>query len=81
MVNKELRINTTKYGEILGNPVYMESAREKHNRRKRPTEQSDGVKRVDERYFEPAQKVIQEFESMKGEILTVPVFCPLFYLS
>jgi hypothetical protein len=43
--NKELRINTTKYGEILGNPGYMESACEKHNRRKRPTEQSEGVKR------------------------------------
>ena len=65
MVNKELGIITTKHGEILGNREYMETALEKHNRRKRPTEQSDGVKREGERYFEPAEKVIHEFEIMK----------------
>ena len=70
MVNKELRIITTKHGEILGNRKYMETAMEKHNRRKRPTEQSDGVKREDERCFEPAQKVIQEFEIMKGAAIS-----------
>jgi hypothetical protein len=66
MVNKELEIITTKHGEILGNHNYMETVMEKHNRRKLPTEQSDGVKREDERCFEPAQKVIQEFEELKG---------------
>ncbi len=45
MVNKELEIIRTKHGEILGNHEYMEIAREKHNRRKRPTEQSDVVNR------------------------------------
>ena len=65
IVNKELEIITTKHGEILGNREHMETALEKHNRRKRPTEQSDGVKREDERCFEPSQKVIQEFERMK----------------
>jgi len=46
----------------------METAREKHNRRKRPTsdEQSDGVNRQDERSFEPVKKVLQEFEEMKA---------------
>jgi REP element-mobilizing transposase RayT len=66
MVNKELEIITTVHGEILGNRNYMEIAREKHNRRERPTEQSDGVNRQDERYFEPVQKVIQEFEKMEA---------------
>ncbi len=66
MVNKELEIIRTKHGEILGNHEYMEIAREKHNRRKRPTEQSDGVNRQDERCFEPVQKVLQEFEEMKA---------------
>jgi REP element-mobilizing transposase RayT len=66
MVDKELEIITTEHGEILGNRNYMEIAREKHNRRKRPTEQSDGVKRQNERCFEPVQKVIQVFEEMKA---------------
>lgn len=66
MVNKELGIITTKHGEILGNRKYIETALEKHDRRKRPTVQSVGVKREDERCFEPAQKVIHEFERIKG---------------
>jgi len=66
MVNKELEIITTKHGEILGSREYMEIARERHNRRKRPTEQSDGVKRLDERCFDPVQKVLQEFEEMNA---------------
>jgi hypothetical protein len=61
-----LEIITTKHGEILGNREYIEIAREKHNRRKRPTEQSDGVNRQDERFFEPVQKVLQGFEEMKA---------------
>jgi len=46
-----------------------EIAREKHNRRKRPAEQSDGVNRQDERCFEPVKKVLQEF----GEMKAVPI--------
>jgi REP element-mobilizing transposase RayT len=66
MINKDLEIINTKHGEILGNQMYMKTAKEKHNRRKRPTDQSDGVKRQDERCFEPAQKILQEFEEIKG---------------
>ena len=56
MVNKELKIITTSHSEIVGSRDYMEIARGKHNRRKRPKKQSDGVKRQDERSFEPDQK-------------------------
>ena len=66
MASTKLPIITTKYGEILGNREFVETAKGKHNRRKRPTEQSIGVKREDERSFEPAEKVIHEFEIMKG---------------
>jgi hypothetical protein len=65
MVNTELEIITTKHGEILGHRYYMEIAREKHNRRKHPTEQSDGVERQDERYFEPGQMLELPVPSLK----------------
>ena len=70
MTDRELPVIDTKYGEILGNREFLETAKGRHNRRKRPTEQSIGVEREDERCFEPAEKVIHEFEIMKG----VPIF-------
>ncbi len=36
------------------------------NRRQRPTEQSRGVQRKEDLYFEPVEKVIWEFERMQG---------------
>jgi REP element-mobilizing transposase RayT len=59
-----LPVEEAPFGEVLGGRDFIEKAVEKFNRRKR----SDAVKRkrVDDRYFEPAEKVFQEFESMKG---------------
>jgi hypothetical protein len=37
-----------------------------YNRRQKPTDQSIGVQRKNERYFEPVEKVFREFESMCG---------------
>ena len=55
----------TKYGELMGGDGFLESALKKFERRKRPTSQSRGVRRKDEQYFEPVEKVIWEFERGK----------------
>jgi len=65
-VNNDLPIKTTKYGDILGTEGFLDSALEKYDRRTKPSEQSQGMQRMDDRYFEPVEKVIQEFENIKG---------------
>jgi hypothetical protein len=62
---KELPVVITKYGELMGGDGFLESALKKFERRKRPTSQSRGVRRKDEQYFEPVEKVIWEFERGK----------------
>lgn len=62
----DLPIKTTKYGEILGTEGFLDFALEKYDRRSKPSEQSQGEQRKDDRYFDPVEKVIQEFEKMKG---------------
>ncbi len=64
MVNKEPEVIITKYGEVMGSESFMELAREKHNRRKRPSNQSKGIQREDEFDFEPVAKVLWEFEKI-----------------
>ena len=56
----------TKYGEVLGSEDFFKSALKKYDRRTRPSTQSIGVQRQDERYFDPVEKVIWEFEKIKG---------------
>ncbi|MCK5056038.1 MAG: transposase, partial [Candidatus Aminicenantes bacterium] len=67
MVNGDkLPINMTKYGELLGHEAFLKSALKKHDRRKKPTHQSKGIQRINERYFEPVEKVLMEFKTMNG---------------
>jgi REP element-mobilizing transposase RayT len=64
--HKELPVRMTKHGAVLGSDTFLKSALKKHNRRQRPTEQSKGVRRKDDLYFEPVERVFCEFESMRG---------------
>lgn len=66
MGKKELPFKVTKHGEVLGSDVFLGLALKKHNRRQRPTSQSKGVKRKDERFFEPVEKVLWEFKNIYG---------------
>lgn len=66
MGKKELPVKVTKHGEVLGGERFLELALEKHNRRQRPSTQSKGVKRIDERFFEPVEKVFWEFKNIRG---------------
>lgn len=65
-VNRELPVVITKYGEIMGSEDFLKSALEKHDRRNRPSHQSIGVRRKEDLYFEPVEKVLWEFERMNG---------------
>lgn len=60
-----LPVISSKYGSVLGSENFFKSSLKKHNRRKRPSEQSVGTKRKDDHYFEPTEKVIWEFEKKK----------------
>ncbi|MFC2146084.1 hypothetical protein ACFLRT_01845 [Acidobacteriota bacterium] len=42
---------------------FINNAFEKFDRRQRPTEQSIGSQRQDELYYEPVEKIIQEFQT------------------
>jgi REP element-mobilizing transposase RayT len=64
-----LPVRITRFGEVLGSEDFLKSAIPKYNRRKRPTDQSTGRGRKDERYFEPVEKVIREFEMLKKIII------------
>ncbi|MCP4221612.1 MAG: hypothetical protein GY765_43710 [bacterium] len=66
MGKKELYVNVTKHGEVLGSEDYFKQAREKHNRRQGPSIQDIGVKRNDEGFFEPVEKVFWEFKEIHG---------------
>jgi len=50
-------------GEILGSSEFIDTAFDKFDRRLRPTEQSIGIQRRDELYYQPVEKVIQEFQT------------------
>ncbi len=63
---KELLVNMTEHGAVLGSDKFMKLALKKHNRRKVPSDQSIGVQRKDERYFEPVEKVLWEFRNIYG---------------
>ena len=62
----ELPVRITKHGEVLGSDSFLKLALKKHNRRQRPTDQSIGVQRKDDRYFEPVEKVLWEFKNIYG---------------
>jgi len=66
MGKQELAIQTTDYGEVLGKKNFVKSALRKFERRQKPSEQSRGGQRIDERYFDPVEKVLGEFERMNG---------------
>ncbi|NIM16227.1 MAG: hypothetical protein GTN68_33350, partial [Candidatus Aminicenantes bacterium] len=67
LADKELPVWKTIWGNILGGQEFLEEAIEKYNRREKPdSSQSIGVRRSDERYFEPVEKVFQEFEDKIG---------------
>lgn len=64
--HKKIPVRMTKHGEILGSETFLKFALKKFNRRQRPTEQSIGVRRKDDLYFAPVEKVYWEFERMHG---------------
>ena len=57
---------TTEHGEVLGSENFLKLALKMHNRRQRPTEQSKGVQREDERFFDSVEKVLWEFKNIRG---------------
>jgi len=60
---KELPLDNTKYGEILGSEGFLEDALLRYEHEKGYIgAYRDGI---DEKYFEPVEKVLKEFESMK----------------
>ena len=64
--NRELSVRMTKHGAVLGSENFLKLALKKHNRRQRPTEQSKGVQRKNERFFDPVEKVLWEFKNIHG---------------
>jgi hypothetical protein len=62
----ELPVKMTKHGEVLGSDSFLKLALRKHNRRQILTDQSIGVQRKDDRYFEPVEKVLWEFKNIHG---------------
>ena len=61
-----MEIKAADSGEFLGSDDFIKAAFEKFDRRKKPSQQSHGVQRLDEHYFEPVEKVVWEFEKMKN---------------
>ena len=55
----------TKHGEIMGSDTLLKLALKQFNRRQNPSEQSIGVRRKDDLFFEPVERVFWEFESMR----------------
>jgi len=66
LAHNEIPVRMTKHGEILGGETFLKMALKKFNRRQRPTEQSIGVRRKDDCYFEPVERVFREFEDSRG---------------
>jgi len=66
MGKRELSVKLTKHGEVLGSRGFLKLALKKHNRRKKPSDQSIGVQRQDDRFFEPVEKVLWEFKNIHG---------------
>jgi hypothetical protein len=64
MEGKELPIIETRFGEILGKAEFLAEAVEKFDRRINPWREEMG--RIDDRFFEPVEKIIQEFERKIG---------------
>jgi REP element-mobilizing transposase RayT len=64
-LKEKLPVVITKHGGVMGSNSFLKSALKKHDRRKSPTLQSKGVHRTDEKYFDPIEKVLSEFERMK----------------
>ena len=63
---RELPVKITRFGEVLGSENFIKSALKKFDRRTKPSDQSIGTQRTDDRYFDPVEKVIWEFEKIKG---------------
>jgi REP element-mobilizing transposase RayT len=59
--DEPLPLLKTRLGPIVGGEDFLEKAESKFNRRKTPRD--DKRMRLDDRFFEPPEKVIQEFES------------------
>jgi len=63
---KELSVNMTEHGGVLGKEDFLKLALKKHNRRKKPSDQSIGVQRKNDQFFEPVEKVFWEFINIHG---------------
>ncbi|TET44707.1 hypothetical protein E3J62_09570 [candidate division TA06 bacterium] len=58
--SRDLSVKTTRLGDVLGDERFIESAMRKFDRRKRGSESKR--RRIQEFDFEPAEKVIRDFE-------------------
>ena len=65
MAGKDLPIIETRFGEILGEEKFLQAAVERFDRRKNGY--GEEMKRIEDRFFEPVEKVIWEFEKKIGE--------------
>lgn len=60
-VDTPLPIVRTRFGPVIGSDDFQEKAAERFDRRKTPADAKR--RRADDRFFEPAEKVIREFEA------------------
>jgi hypothetical protein len=60
----KLPVLRTDVGDVIGSESFAEKALERFERRS--GEEGRERKRVNDRYFDPLEKIIQEFEGMKG---------------
>jgi len=64
--NEKIFVRMTKHGEVMGSEEFLERALKRFNRRRTPQEQSRGVQRKGDLYFDSVEKVLWEFKQMRG---------------
>jgi len=57
-------VKRSKYGQIFGDEEFIKEAEKKYDRRKERSVREN--KRTDDRYFEPVEKIIFEFQQKYG---------------
>jgi len=60
--NRSLPVIETKVGKIIGDEEFIKKAKEKFDRRS--GKESVERKRIDDKYFDPVEKIIMEFEKL-----------------
>jgi len=65
LAGKNLQLIQTKYGKILGERKFVDTALSRFDRRKR--DYGDGKRRTTERFFAPVERIFMEFEEKIGQ--------------